>query len=43
MQPVALTPQQLSARVVGKHIEPTPLGELIDGRTTLLVFLRHFG
>ena len=38
-----LTPAQLSAPVDGYGIPATTLGELLDERPTLLVFLRHFG
>jgi len=38
-----LTPHQLTASVEGHHLSPTTLGALVDQRTTLLVFLRHYG
>ena len=38
-----LTDRQLSTVVVGHHLEPTSLRELLDRRPTLLVFLRHYG
>ena len=41
--PTPLTPDQLTARIEGHHLAPTTLGEFVDQRTTLLVFLRHYG
>ena len=38
-----LTSEQLAAPVVGHHLGPTTLATLTDERTTLLVFLRHYG
>lgn len=39
----ALTPTQLAMPITGYGIAATTLGELLDERPTLLVFLRHFG
>ena len=41
--PTPLTDVQLAAQVSGYRVAPTTLGELLDERPTLLVFLRHFG
>jgi hypothetical protein len=38
-----LTPEQLAHPVEGHDLAPTTLGELLDHRTTLLVFVRHYG
>ena len=38
-----LTDAQLATRVSGHRIPPTTIGDLLDDRLTLLVFLRHFG
>jgi hypothetical protein len=38
-----LTPDQLATRVEGHHLAPSTLAEVLDQRTTLLVFLRHYG
>ncbi|MEM7288671.1 MAG: hypothetical protein AAF480_20175 [Actinomycetota bacterium] len=38
-----LTPTQLDTPITGYGIPSTTLGELVDERLTLLVFLRHFG
>ena len=38
-----LTDDQLAAEVSGYRVAPTTLGELLDERLTLLVFLRHYG
>ena len=38
-----LTDAQLAAKVSGYGVAPTTLGQVLDGRPTLLVFLRHFG
>jgi hypothetical protein len=39
----ALTPALLDTVVEGPHVPRQTLGELLDQRTTLLVFLRHYG
>lgn len=39
----SLTPEQRSHPVTGHHLTRTTLGELLDERPTLLVFLRHYG
>lgn len=41
--PKPLTDMQLATPVSGYRVAPTTLGELLDERVTLLVFLRHFG
>jgi hypothetical protein len=33
----------LDRQVVGHHLDPGRLGDVLDQRTTLLVFLRHYG
>ena len=38
-----LTPSQLAFETTGYGITAATLDELLDGRPTLLVFLRHFG
>ena len=38
-----LTRAQIEAEVQGYGVATTTMGELLDERLTLLVFLRHFG
>jgi hypothetical protein len=38
-----LRPAQLDHRVTGYHTTASTLRDVIQGRTTLLVFLRHYG
>lgn len=40
---VALDDTQLATPVAGHHVAPSTLADLLDQRTTLLVFLRHYG
>ena len=41
--PRTLAPALAATDVRGHGVPATTLGELLDGRLTLLVFLRHFG
>ena len=43
MYPLPLTDERLDAPITGFGLEPTSLRGLLDQRTTLLVFLRHYG
>lgn len=38
-----LRPEQVHHPVTGYHTDATTLADVLDQRTTLLVFLRHFG
>jgi len=41
--PLTLSPDRLALPVRGVGIGAGTFGELLDGRTVLLAFLRHFG
>lgn len=41
--PAVLTDEQLRAPLDGHQLQGNTLAELVKDRTTLLVFLRHFG
>ncbi len=41
--PRPLSAELLERLVDGHNLEPCRLHELLDGRTTILVFLRHYG
>ena len=41
--PRRLPSEVLDQMVAGHHLRPGRLGDLLDQRTTVLVFLRHYG